>query len=227
MKIIFKHLSGYTLELEGITSDTLLRDIKRFYESKTNQVRHHYRFCINGKAGNINDNSLMKFSDYLQLVHNKEFEQDTTLQIHSIMNLGNNQTIFTNRVSRPQRADDVSNLVCGITLEAIRGMPVKINNRFYDQEAFVDYLIHEQDRYFRATESGYNYVPICPLRQPLPPNLIRAVKFPLHPEDIELRKGDFSGLLMYYFSACIEDYEDELRLLNENQSSINLQSPRP
>ncbi|MDP3705831.1 MAG: hypothetical protein Q8R24_07965 [Legionellaceae bacterium] len=85
MKIIFVLLSGQRYELDGVTGNTTLREIKRFLESQIPSfTRDSYKLSIAGRTGECNVDSLTKFSDYLRQVHRLDFDEESTITVHPL-----------------------------------------------------------------------------------------------------------------------------------------------
>lgn len=213
----FLLLSGQRYELDGVTSETTLREVKRFLESKQPSfTRESYCLSIEGHTSASNVNSLMKFSDYLRSEHGLDFNEDSTLTVKPLR-YSHGVQFFSKHYPRtiPSEIEEsvASNPAIDLlTLELIRGLPVKINGKFYDFDAFSTYLADQKEKYIQKMAAGQEYIPVCPIRIPLPEVLQKSIIESIERDEIDplpspRKHPPTDGLRSF---VQLEEYEDLL-----------------
>lgn len=207
MKIIFQNFLKGEIELSDVKPETTLRDIIHFYESKTGYARGDYRFIINNKTLPCNQNSLMTLEEYFKSVHGLNKLTEEVIRISANPHCGTVLTLtwmkradIEKNEQQIERNSNANTVICGITLEIISGKPIKINNRFYDYDAFYTYMLNERQKYFLFKKEGKEYDLICPLRQKLPEDICKVITDPM--------LTSMNSVLDHNFFNCVEEYED-------------------
>ncbi len=161
---------------------------------------------INNKALYCNQNSLMTIQEYFKSVHGLALPEDV-IRIKADSHCGPQLTLlWQKRSDIEENAHRIENnpetdVVCGLTIEVISGKPVKINNKFYDYNAFHAYMMQERKKYFEAKETGTVYEPLCPRGKKLPDDIYEVFT------DRMLTSSTYL-VLDHNFFNCVEEYED-------------------
>lgn len=225
MKIILKHpFSPIKIIFEGVTQHTTLGEIKRLYESISGNPnkRSQYNFMINNKKGDINDNTLLSFFDYLRLIHEIDTPPEM-LDVYVVPNLDHQgikkrENIKEVKKEIESQKDPEHPLICGLSYKVITGKPININGKFYDYENFLYYLLNEQSKFNNSFKSRINYRPVCPINQSLPPAIHEAITTGANIKSLDAALDDLYVISCEEFDIPIQKTTDELYTELQNKT---------